>query len=90
MINKLLYAQDNMNYKKIYDLLCSRGQTVRSLDYIEKHHIIPKCLGGNDSEENLTRLTAREHYIAHWLLHKIYKKIGKFLMHFFGWQPKMV
>ncbi len=37
----------------------------------EIHHIVPRCLGGNDSETNLVRLTSREHYIAHLCLVKI-------------------
>ncbi len=39
--------------------------------YTERHHIIPKSLGGNNSKENLVRLTAREHFICHWLLTKM-------------------
>ena len=41
--------------------------------YVEKHHIIPKSEGGDNSSDNLVNLTAREHYIAHLLLYKIYK-----------------
>lgn len=65
-----------MNYKKIYDTLCERGKTNRKQcdGYSEKHHIVPRCMGGNDSEENITVLTYREHYIAHLLLTKIYKE----------------
>jgi hypothetical protein len=40
--------------------------------YTEKHHIIPKCLGGSDEQSNLVNLTPEEHYIAHQLLVKIY------------------
>lgn len=40
--------------------------------YYEKHHIIPRCLGGTDEKENLVLLTAREHYICHKLLTYIY------------------
>jgi len=36
--------------------------------YQEKHHIIPKCLGGNNDEENLIYLFPEEHYYAHKLL----------------------
>jgi hypothetical protein len=39
--------------------------------YTEKHHIIPRCLGGSDEPNNLVNLTAREHFIAHWLLTKM-------------------
>ena len=40
--------------------------------YKEAHHIVPKCLGGSNEHDNLVDLTAREHYIAHILLAKIY------------------
>lgn len=39
--------------------------------YVEKHHIIPKSLGGDDSPDNLVLLTAKEHFIAHHLLTKM-------------------
>lgn len=42
-----------------------------SREYTEKHHIIPKSLNGNDAIENLVSLTAREHFICHWLLTKM-------------------
>lgn len=37
-------------------------------DYQEQHHILPKCLGGQDEEDNLIYLYAQEHYYAHKLL----------------------
>jgi len=46
------------------------------LTYFENHHILPKCLGGTNDNENLILLTAREHYIAHYLLAKIYPDAG--------------
>lgn len=45
-------------------------------EYYEKHHIIPKSLGGNDTSDNLVLLTAREHFIAHACLWKHFKAIG--------------
>ena len=42
-----------------------------NLGYTEKHHIIPKSLGGNDCEDNLVKLTLREHYLVHQLLVKM-------------------
>lgn len=39
--------------------------------YYEKHHIIPKCLSGSNDKTNLVVLTAREHFICHWLLTKM-------------------
>lgn len=39
--------------------------------YIEKHHIIPKSLGGKLNKENLVNLTAREHFLCHLFLIKM-------------------
>ena len=70
-----------MDYKGIYDAICERGQ-VRLIDetkYYEKHHIIPKCMGGTDDATNLTILTYREHFLVHWILHRIHpdnKELG--------------
>jgi hypothetical protein len=38
----------------------------------EKHHIVPKSLGGSNSKENLVVLTPREHCIAHMLLSRMF------------------
>lgn len=64
-----------MNYQKIYDsLISSRKERMPTLsEYYERHHIIPKSLGGTDDAGNLILLTAREHFIAHWLLYRIHK-----------------
>lgn len=43
-----------------------RGQSVDG--YAEVHHIVPRSLGGSDDADNLIRLTARQHYVAHWIL----------------------
>lgn len=61
-----------MDYKKHYDLLINRAKNRLLETYTEKHHIIPRCMGGNNLPENLVRLTPEEHYIAHQLLVKIY------------------
>lgn len=42
------------------------------LSYSEKHHIIPRCLGGLDTAENIVSLSARQHFIAHFILAKAY------------------
>jgi len=61
-----------MDYKKHYDLLISRGKNRMLEGYVEKHHIIPRCMGGTDATENLVQLTPEEHYLAHQLLVKMY------------------
>lgn len=61
-----------MDYEKHYNLLIYRAKGRTLEGYSEKHHIIPKCMGGSDSKDNLVRLTAEEHYVAHQLLVKMY------------------
>lgn len=61
-----------MNYEKAYRLLCTAAKARSQIDgYSEKHHIVPRCLGGDDSAQNIVKLTSREHFIAHKLLCKI-------------------
>lgn len=60
-----------MNYQKIYDKIINNAKDRKLECYTEKHHIIPKCLGGSNDKSNLVRLTAKEHFIVHWLLVKI-------------------
>ncbi len=60
-----------MNYQQIYNQLIVKAQNRILEGYKEQHHIIPKCIGGNDNPDNLVYLTAREHFIAHKLLHFI-------------------
>lgn len=63
-----------MNYKKIYDNLIESANINPKEDrYKELHHIIPLCMGGSDENDNKVFLTARQHYLAHWLLYKIYR-----------------
>tara|TARA_R110000868_G_scaffold220032_2_gene471140 strand:+ start:506 stop:1207 length:702 start_codon:yes stop_codon:yes gene_type:complete len=61
-----------MNYEKIYQQLIDRAITRTLTGYKEGHHIVPKCMGGDNSKLNVVDLTAREHFIAHKLLCKIY------------------
>lgn len=61
-----------MDYQRIYSQLIERARS-RVLDgYVERHHVIPKCMGGNDQIENLVQLTPEEHFLAHVLLVKIH------------------
>ena len=57
-----------MTYNEfIQNILSTRGR-FNVNGYKERHHILPKCMGGNDDKENLIDLTAQEHYEAHRLL----------------------
>ncbi len=62
-----------MNYQKVYNSLIEKACKREHInEYSEIHHIQPKSLGGSNDQANLVRLTAREHFIAHFLLAKIY------------------
>ena len=52
-----------MNYQKIYNQIIERAKNRQLEGYKEKHHIIPRCLNGNNDKENLVKLTAREHFL---------------------------
>jgi hypothetical protein len=65
-----------MDYNKIYLSIIrhAKSQTrSKCLGYYESHHIIPKSLGGSNKKENLVLLTAREHFLCHYLLVKMHK-----------------
>lgn len=70
-----------MNYSKIYyKLIESRSQLDRTKKFgepFEKHHIIPKSLGGSNNKSNLILLTPKEHFVAHRLLYKMHTGISK-------------
>ncbi len=61
-----------MIYRQRYDKLISHYINNPTEGFVEKHHIIPKCMGGDDSNQNLVLLPTRAHFIAHYLLHKAY------------------
>ena len=59
----------NMTYREFIDnILNTRGRFGCGNQYHERHHIIPKCLGGTGEKDNLIDLFAKEHFIAHKLL----------------------
>lgn len=67
-----------MNYQKLYNDIVCRAKGRKKLRknsegyvYYEKHHIIPRCLGGTNDKSNLVCLTAEEHWLAHLLLVKM-------------------
>lgn len=61
-----------MDYAAHYDRLIARARSRILVGYRERHHVIPRCIGGGNETENLVYLTAGEHYVAHQLLVKIY------------------
>jgi hypothetical protein len=73
-----------MNYQKIHDQIINRvkleNRKKGTSVYYERHHIIPKCIGGTNDKENLVLLTAREHFIIHKLLCEIYPDNNKLFL----------
>lgn len=68
-----------MDYSKIYIELMERANDRVIEGYTEKHHIVPKCMGGDNKPRNIVKLTPEEHYVAHQLLVKIYPKNSKLI-----------
>ena len=62
---------NNTKYTKLYYQIINPTLNRELNTYKELHHIIPRSLGGTDEKDNLTYLTAREHFICHWLLVKM-------------------
>jgi len=67
----------NNLYLNRYNRLINHYKNTMVDGFYEKHHIIPKCLGGRNDENNLVLLPTRVHFIAHALLHKSYPKEPK-------------
>jgi len=64
-----------MNYQKIHDCIINSAR-IRKLDtsiHYDRHHIIPRSMGGTDDPLNLVMLIDKEHFIIHTLLWKIYR-----------------
>lgn len=66
-----------MDYQKHYNKLIERAGARVLETYTERHHIVPKCVGGSNARENLVDLTPEEHFVAHQLLVKIYPESKK-------------
>lgn len=62
-----------MDYSRIYvDFIDDRRSAPDPNGYSEKHHVLPRCLGGTDDADNLIDLTPEDHYFAHLLLARIH------------------
>ncbi len=58
-------------YENWYNQITSNGKKYRKPG-LERHHIVPRSLGGTDDIENITFITPRAHFVCHWLLIKIH------------------
>ena len=78
-----MYLQNK--YTTWYNSIINRAQNRELLGYSEKHHILPKSLGGSNNSNNLVRLTAREHFVCHLLLPKMLSGQNKAKMIHAAW-----
>jgi hypothetical protein len=62
---------DNKYTRWYYNIINAAKARQINNGYTERHHVIPKSLGGNNSKNNLVILTAREHFVCHLLLIKM-------------------
>lgn len=61
----------NKYYNWYYNIINASRAREKCFSYTEKHHVIPKCLGGTNDKSNIAVLTAREHFVCHLLLVKM-------------------
>ncbi len=77
-----------MDYLKAYYGIVKLAKIKERSGYLELHHIVPRCVFGENllneiglanvnQESNLVYLTAREHFVSHWLLHRAFPKNKK-------------
>lgn len=66
-----------MNYLKLYNRLIISRKLFPSVEkHMHRHHILPKSMGGDNSDENIVYLTEREHYLAHCMLVFHFRQVG--------------
>ena len=63
-----------MDYVRIYAEFINdrKSNQPQKPDYFEKHHIVPRSLGGGNDKSNIIRLTPEDHYFAHLILARIH------------------
>lgn len=76
-------ALSDNKYRRWYFQICERARARRVSGYAERHHVVPRALGGSD--DSCVQLTYREHFLAHWLLTKFTGGEALKKMHFALW-----
>lgn len=72
-------------YTSCYNNIINNAKNRLLNGYYENHHIIPRSLGGSNRQDNLVKLTAREHFICHLLLTKMFEGDAKNKMVHAAW-----
>lgn len=84
------YIIKNKYYKWYYSIIEIAKNRILENTPTEKHHIIPKSLGGGNESSNIVPLTLREHYVCHKLLTKFYTDIARTKMVYAFWNLTVV
>jgi len=66
-----------MDYKQHYLALITKyGTRGKPVGYSERHHVVPKSMGGTNDINNLMYLSAKAHFVAHHLLKRWHKNVA--------------
>ena len=84
-----IYPKSYHYYNRYIKFIESRKNRSSLNKRIEKHHIIPRSMGGSDENDNIIKLTYREHFIAHWLLWKAFNNTKMIHAFWYMTQRKM-
>lgn len=68
MIHSFQSINRASKYFKWYLQLIEHARKSKASGYTEKHHILPRSCGGDDSSANVVALSARQHFVAHLML----------------------
>jgi hypothetical protein len=65
-----------MDYRRIYrEFIRDRMGRPEPEGYVEIHHILPRCLGGDDGPHNLIKLRPEEHFWVHLVLARMHPDV---------------
>ena len=80
--------KNNKYTKWYYDIIDNaiNREYIENGTYTEKHHIMPKSLGGNNDKNNMVVLTGKEHFVCHLLLVKMTRGKARASMSYAAWQ----
>ena len=74
--------EHRVKYLNLYIRIIDRCKTMTDeelSDTYERHHILPKCMGGTNDKENLVKMPVRYHIMAHIILVEAYPNNYKLL-----------
>jgi len=73
-------------YTRWYFDIIKKAQSRTLEKPYDRHHIIPKSLGGDNHPSNIVKLTHREHFVCHRLLIHMVENSLRYKMAFAAWQ----